>query len=189
MADKLLALLTRLSTGALIVTLLVLIIGINRFVLPAIYPPDTLDVQFSYSPERAYQLIDSYGKEGRQYYVLIELTLDAVYPLILALFFSSLTIYTFRRTFPLNSFWQKLPLLGPLTMVVDYLENTSIVAMLLNYPQRLDVLAQAANLFTIAKFVLSGFELVLMLIGLVGWLGKAIYGRVKKNTGMVDSEN
>lgn len=183
MANKLLDLLTKLATGKLVVVFLLLMIAMNAFVLPAIYPRfGTLDVQLSYSPEKAYQLIDSYGEEGRQYYLLIELTLDAVYPLLLALFFGSLTIYLFRRVFPLDSFWQKLPLLALIVMVVDYLENTSVVVMLLNYPRRLDLLAQAANLFTVTKFALIALELILLLIGLVGWLGKAVYTRIRRNS-------
>lgn len=181
MANKLLDLLTKLATGKLVVVFLLLVIAVEAFILPAIYPRfETLDIQPSYSPEKAYQLIDSYGEAGRQYYLLIELTLDAVFPLLLALFFGSLMIYLFRRVFPLDSFWQKLPLLAPIVMVVDYLENTSVVVMLLNYPRRLDLLAQAANLFTVAKFVLYGLELILIAIGLVCWLGKTVYTRVKR---------
>ena len=156
MANKLLDLLTKLATGKLIIVFILLVYVVNAFVLKAIYPSfDTLDMQSSYSPERAYQLIDSYGKEGRQYYVLIELTLDLIYPILNALMFSTLTIYLFRRVFMLDSFWQKLPLLGPIVMIVDYLENAGIVTMLLSYPRRLDVVAQAANMFTVAKFSLS----------------------------------
>ncbi len=188
MADKLLALLTKLATGRLIILFLFLMILINVVVLPAIYPPDTLDVQSSYSPEKAYQLITSYGEAGRQYYVLIELTLDLIYPILVALTFSSLTIYLFRRIFPLDSFWQKLPLVGPLGMVVDYLENASIVTMLLSYPRRLDVVAQAANVFTVTKFLFTYLEAVLILIGLLGWLGKIVYARVRRSTGEMSHE-
>jgi hypothetical protein len=145
------------------------VIAVNVFVLPAIYPSfETLDMQSSYSPERAYQLIGSYGEEGRQYYAIIELTLDVIYPILSALFFSAFTIYFFRRVFPLDSFWQKLPLLGPIVMVTDYLENISIVTMLLSYPHRLDGIAQAANMFTVAK----SSELELILIWLTCRLGR-----------------
>lgn len=189
MADKLLALLTKLSTGRLIILFILLMMAGDWFLLPAVYPSfETLDLQSSYSPEQAYQFIESYGEEGRQYYAIIELTLDLVYPILSALFFSTLTIYFFRRVFPLSSFWQKLPLLGPIVMVVDYLENAAIVTMLLNYPSRLDLVAQAANLFTVAKFALSGLELILILVGFIGWLGKTVYTLVKKDTAEISHE-
>lgn len=181
MADRLLALLTKLASGWLVILFLLLVIAVNIFVLPAIYPRfDTLDLQSSYSPEKAYQFIDSYGEEGRQYYAIIELTLDVIYPLLSALMFSSLTIYLFRRVFPLHSFWQKLPLLGLVVMLVDYLENTGILVMLLNFPRRLDPVAQIANIFTVTKYALSNAELVLMLLGIIGWLGKMAYTGIKK---------
>jgi len=183
MADKLIGLLTKFATGKLVILFLFAVIAINVFALPVIYPRfETLDLQPSYSPAKAYNLITSYGEEGRQYYALIELTLDLVYPILSALLFSSLTIYTFRRLFPLNSFWQKLPLLGLIVMAVDYLENTGIVVMLLNYPRRLEVVAQAANIFTVTKFALSQIELILMAVGLLGWLGKTAYTGLRRST-------
>ncbi len=182
MADKLVALLTKLATSKLILLFLFLVIAVNAFVLPLIYPRfETLDLQSSYSPEKAYQLIASYGEEGRGYYALIELTLDLMYPLLSALFFSSLTIYLLRRVFPPDSLWQKLPLLGLLVMSVDYLENTGIVVMLLSYPRRLDLVAQAANMFTIVKFGLSQLELIVIVLCLAGWLGKTAYTRLRKS--------
>ncbi|HSK87517.1 MAG TPA: hypothetical protein VK880_04130 [Anaerolineales bacterium] len=189
MADKLIKLLTKLATGKLVIVFILLVIAINAFVVPAVYPRfETLDMKASYSAEEAYQLIASYGEEGRQYYAIIELTLDVIYPLLSALMFSSLTIYFFRRVFPLNSFWQKLPLLGLIVMAVDYLENTAIVVMLLNYPRRLEVVAQAANMFTVAKFALSQLELIVILVGLVGWLGKTVYTWVRRSTGEISHE-
>ena len=194
MANKLLDLLTKLATGKLVVVFILLVYVVNAFVLKAIYPSyiypgfETLDFQSSYSPERAYQLIDSYGEEGRQYYALIELTLDLIYPILNALMFSTLTIYLFRRIFPPDSFWQKLPLLGPIVMIVDYLENAGIVTMLLSYPRRLDVVAQAANVFTVAKFSLSYLEMILIVIGLLGWLGKTAYIRFRSSNGEISHE-
>lgn len=189
MANKLLELLTKLATGKLIVVFILLVIAVNVFLLPAIYPSfETLDLQSSYSPERAYQLIDSYGEEGRQYYALIELTLDLIYPILNALMFSTLTIYLFRRVFPPDSFWQKLPLLGPIVMIVDYLENVGIVTMLLSYPRRLGVVAWTANVFTATKFFLSYLELILIVIGLLGWLGKTVYFRFRSSNGGISHE-
>ncbi len=190
MANKVLELLTKLATWWLVLIFILLVYIVNAYVLKAIYPSyiypnfETLDMQPSYSPERAYQLIDSYGAEGRQYYARIELTLDLIYPILNALMFSTLIIFLFRRVFPMESFWQKLPLLGPIVMIVDFLENASIVTMLLSYPRRLDFVARAANLFTVTKFDLSYFEALLILVGLLGWLGKTVYGWIQKATAL-----
>jgi hypothetical protein len=51
MADQLIALLTKLATGKLVILFLFLVIAVNAFVVPAIYPKfETLDLQSSYSP-------------------------------------------------------------------------------------------------------------------------------------------
>jgi hypothetical protein len=189
MANKLLTLLTKFATGKLVILFILLVIAVNAFLLPALYPSfETLDMQSSYSPDKAYQFIDSYGEAGRQSYALIELTLDLVYPILSALMFSSFTIFFFRRLFPLTSFWQKLPLLGPIVMGIDYLENISIVTMLFSYPRQLDLVARAANVFTVTKFILSDVELILMMIGLLGWLGKSVYALSRKNAAEVPHE-
>lgn len=188
MANKLLAFLTKLATGRWVIVFLLLVVAFN-FALRWIYPSfPTLDIQSSYSPEKAYQLLDSYGEAGRQEYLVTELTVDLVYPILLALLFGPLMLYLFRRVFPADSVWQRLPLLAPLAMLVDYLENTSIVIMLLNYPRRLDLLARAANLFTVGKFGLGYLELILILLGLLGWLGKTLYAILKKRTGEMSHE-
>ncbi len=164
----LLNVLTKWATGKSILFLFVLLIVINIWVLPAIYPPfETFDLRSSYTADEAYNLIASYGEQGRQYYAVIELTLDLVYPIINALFFSLFTIYTFRRIFPISRL-ELLPVLGIVVMGADYLENICVVTMLLSYPQRMDPVAQAANLFTVTKFILSYAELILMAIGLIG---------------------
>ncbi len=178
----LLNLLTKWATGKNILLLFVLLIVINVWVLPAIYPQfDTLDFQSSYTPDGAYNLISSYGQAGRQYYAVVELTLDVVYPIISALFFSLFTVYTFRRIFPLHSWLQWLPLLGFIVMGADYMENACIVTMLLSFPQRLDAVAQAGNLFTVTKFTLSYVELVLMTIGLIGIIVKQALALRRRN--------
>ncbi len=177
MLDNLTNILGKLATRKNIIIFLILMIVANVVVIPLIYPQfETLDLQSSYTPDGAFNLISSYGAQGRLYYAVIELTLDLVYPLISALLFSLVTAYTFRRIFPLQSKLQYLALVPLVVMLVDYLENISIVTMLFSFPQKIDPIAQAANLFTITKFALSYVELALVLIGLIGLLAKKVLG-------------
>ncbi len=177
MLDNLTNILGKLATGKNIIILLILMIVANAVVIPLIYPQfETLDLQSSYSPDGAYNLISSYGEQGRLHYAVIELTLDLFYPLISALLFSLFTAYTFRRIFSPQSKLQYLALIPLAVMLVDYFENISVVTMLFIFPQRIDPVAQAANLFTVTKFALSYVELALVLIGLIGLLAKKVLG-------------
>ena len=85
--------LRRLARGRNILVLLVLFLFINLVVIPAVYPTfQTLDTLTSYTPSEAYTYLSSYGDQGRQHYLLVELTLDVVYPFISALLFSLLIL-------------------------------------------------------------------------------------------------
>ena len=87
-----------------------------------------LDLQFSYSPEIAYALISAYNEQERGLYILIELTLDIVYPIIysLCLSFALFLLYNNMRL-------AKLPLF---LILLELFENAGIVILLANYPHQ-----------------------------------------------------
>lgn len=173
--------LSNFSTGRNVIILLALFLFANFVLIPAIYPKfETLDTMSAYSPEEAYNLFSNYGESGRNYYIIIELTLDIIYPLITALLFSLSTLYTFQRAFPGKSGIHNLAVIPFGVMLADYLENFCIVLMLLNYPRELTNLARLSNIFTNIKFVLSPVELLLVIIGLIGWLIQFIRTKRKK---------
>ena len=73
----------KLATGKIILILLALFLLVNFVAVPLVYPKfQTLDMSNGYSPAQAYQLIASYGPQGRQNYAIIEVTLDLVYPFV-----------------------------------------------------------------------------------------------------------
>ncbi|MFZ5910668.1 MAG: hypothetical protein ACOYYU_11705 [Chloroflexota bacterium] len=169
----------RWANGRNVIILLVVFLLFNFLVIPALYPKfETLDIRYSYTPSEAYSLIASYGDAGRQTYALTEVTLDLVYPLTTALLFIFAIIYTFQKAFPNHSAWQNLALIPLGILAADYLENACVVTMLLLYPQELPILVQISNVFTIIKFALTPFEL-LVFVGLIGWLVQAIRARNK----------
>jgi hypothetical protein len=164
----------KLADGRVILLLLFLFLLTNFVIAPAIYPKfQTLDTLSSYTPQKAYDLISSYGEQGRQSYAIIELTLDLAYPLITALMFSLMILYTFKRAFP-GVEWVRYVSFAPyVIMVSDYLENAFVVTMLLSYPRDLVGMARMANIFTVTKFILSPLQL-LFIVGLIGWLIRII---------------
>jgi hypothetical protein len=169
--------LARWATGRNIILLLVLFLLINLVIVPAFYPKfQTLDTLSSYTPKEAYQYISSYGDQGRRAYVVIEMTLDLVYPFVSALLFSLAILYTFKRGFPTHVWSHKLALIPFGVMLADYLENACVVTMLISYPHQLISVAAASNIFTVAKFVLSPFELI-FIVGLLGWLVQSLRRR------------
>jgi hypothetical protein len=147
--------------------LLGLVILINIFLAltmggnPNLQP---LDLQFSYSPERAYELLSAYSETERFYYMIAELTLDVVYPLVYGTLLSFI-LYMLHNNFRIA----KLPYD---VVVIDYLENIGIVIMLINYPTRINWLASITGVFTTLKWLFLAAIFVLVLWGLLKKLKK-----------------
>ncbi len=182
MFKKLIDLHLKLANGKIIIPLLFLFLLANLVVIPAIYPKfQTLDTLSSYTPKKAYELLSSYGQQGRQHYAIIEGTLDLVYPFITALLFSLIILYTFKRAFPGNDRALFLSLGPYAVLLADYLENTAVVSMLLSYPRQIPLVAKISNVLTITKFALTPLQL-LFIVGLIGWLFQAIRSRQANET-------
>ncbi len=141
--------------------------------LPKMQPPlekPTLDTQFGYSVQTVYETARQLGEQGRMAYALTEVSVDLVYPVLYSLFLSLLMLAIFRRLLAPTSAWLRLALLPVVVPLFDYAENFSIVFILLNYPTQFPSLAQAANVFTLAKWTVGVGCVVIILLGGIGAL-------------------
>ncbi|OQX63870.1 MAG: hypothetical protein B5M51_04560 [Anaerolinea sp. 4484_236] len=157
----------------------------------------SLDMQFWYTPQRAYQIISAHSPETLRAMAITRLTIDIIYPLVYGLMISFLLIVSFRRAFPPSmddsarsmllqrsslmkgetaSSREHAPRGGISDFIVfipwggvffDYLENISLATMYLSYPTKLIPLAWMASIFTAIKWALIGIGFALVLIGAV----------------------
>lgn len=125
-----------------------------------------LDMSFNYSPEWVYTTLSNYGEAGRRSYLVMSLGFDYIFPVIYGLFFSLSLIGLLKQVVPARTSWQKLGLVALLGALADLLENLAILGLLLAYPQKLEVVATIANIFTLAKDFLLG-AVGLALLGLL----------------------
>jgi len=132
------------------------------------------DTQFWRSADSLYGQLSDYGAHGRQLYLTRVSPIDLFIPLAQVLFLSIAITLVFRNAFHLDSGWQLLNTLPFAAMVGDYLENASIVSIILAYPNRLDTLALAAAFFTAIKFIASLASIGLIILGSIVWLVKQI---------------
>jgi hypothetical protein len=123
-----------------------------------------LDPRFSYSPAEAYAALGAYGPAGRDFYLRVALTAGVAYPIIYSLFFSLTITYFLRRQGTARPALLRLALVPFAAMIVDYLENVCLIALLLSYPARLETLAQVSSLLTSAKWILEAVSLALLLL-------------------------
>lgn len=124
---------------------------------------EALDLQFAYSAQKAYQLIENYGDAGRKSYIIGELTVDLIYPIIYSLLLSFI-IYAILRN-------PKLALFPFLILITDYFENFGIVTMLYCYPQKLIYLAWITSFFSTLKWTLVIFSISIIIYGSIKRLG------------------
>lgn len=178
------------STARNILLLLLLFIVFNAIVLPPIithfenlsHGAGLVDVLESYTPAELYAHLGRFEPSGRQLYILHELTLDVIYPLLSALLFSLLIASLLKRAGSGSSPIQWLALIPLVELAADMLENICLVTLLAVYPARLDWLAGAANRFTAAKWVLSYAELLALAGSLIGFAAVRVRRLVLANT-------
>jgi hypothetical protein len=136
-----------------------------------------IDTLIVYTPDKAYDMITAYGQQGRQYYATIALTVDIVFPLLLALTFGLILAAVFHRAFSREDVLQRAIVVPVAAMAADLLENAGIVTMLLSYPRRLRAVALLASAFSTVKWTAVAAESVLVVVGLVAWLIQRVRGK------------
>ncbi|MBL4870167.1 MAG: hypothetical protein JKX72_04360 [Robiginitomaculum sp.] len=124
-----------------------------------------LDLLFSYSPERAYALLSSYG-ELREHYAFMSLTADTAYPIIYTVLFMVLLMVLAKSLWPDRPNRHRLALVPLFAFVFDLIENHNIRTLLHGYPEKLDGVVKTASTFTSLKWISVGttFALIILLV-------------------------
>jgi hypothetical protein len=123
------------------------------------------DLPFSYSTEQIYKIFKSYGSQGREWNTLMQFTIYAVYPLANAILISLLILVVYGRLAVKESFIKVLFMIPAVALLADYIENMSLVLMLVNYPYKLEMVSRLANVCTQAKWILLLMSITLTIIG------------------------
>lgn len=131
---------------------------------------ESIDTKFYYTPDELYEIMEPYGKQGRRGYAISHITADLIFPIVYAFLFATATSFTFVRVFPRESRLQHLNLVPFAMALVDVLENLTLMALLLAFPNPLTPLAAAAGVITLLKWVAAAFTVALPVAGLILWL-------------------
>jgi len=137
---------------------------------------EALDFLIVYRPEKAFERVAAYGAEGRPYYATIALTVDTLFPLLMALTFGLTLARLYRRAFSREGVLHRALFVPLGTMVADLLENVGIVTMLLSHPRRPLAVALLTSSFSTVKWTAATAESLLIVIGLIAWLVNALRG-------------
>ncbi len=168
--------LNRISSGRLAAFLflaaLATFLTVNLFDFPLSVPymqriagDKYLDMQNYYNADDAYLLLQDFGEEGRKTQLLLLPTIDLFLPFILSLFGMVAITYLFRRMDGSNFINGKLAYIPMLAWLFDYMENFFIFLTVVNYPERLNSVAQIAGILTLTKTIFYQLTLVTLVVG------------------------
>lgn len=127
-----------------------------------------LDMEFrGYSAERAYEILDALGDEGRAFNMKYIIPLDFPFPLAYGMFyFITLTLIWKNVGIKTKRPWV-IGLVGLCAALFDWSENIAIINLLNSYPQRNYEIAKIANIFTQLKTLCMVLSILLIVVGLI----------------------
>ncbi len=164
------------STGRLVVGLLILFIVFNAAVMGwgaekmnALSGKEVqvLDLCFTgYSPADVNQYLTEYSPEARAFAANFNAIADTAYPIVYTLMLTMALAWVYKSRIQSNKGFGYLLLLPLLLMVLDYMENYHIIAMLRRFPVIPEQIVKAGSLLTVAKWGMLGVILIIVILGL-----------------------
>lgn len=124
------------------------------------------DTSLIYSSAELYEMAESYGQEGRAYYIYSRFTFDVVWPLAY-MFFLVVTISYLYRDYDIGRPWKMFNLLPLAAGIFDFLENSAASLVMYRYPLETPVVAALAPAFTFIKWVAIGLSFAVLAFGLL----------------------
>ncbi|MGP1907972.1 hypothetical protein ACTSEZ_07340 [Metabacillus sp. JX24] len=126
------------------------------------------DGSYLYSAQTLYEIAESYGEKGRDYYIKARFTFDVIWPLVYLFFLASVITFFLRGLKPqLLKSANLLPFGGA---VFDFLENISASAVMARFPAKTPVAAELTPVFSFIKWSLIYASFGFVFLSLVIWL-------------------
>lgn len=122
-----------------------------------------------YNHDYVRTLLDTLGSQGREVYLHTQIPVDLIYPGLFGISYCLVMAYFLNKLGKLDSYLFYFCLIPIFSGIFDYFENIGIIAMLNNYPDNSNLLAQVTNVFSVLKSsftTLYFIALILLLITL-----------------------
>ncbi|GJM32507.1 MAG: hypothetical protein DHS20C18_15080 [Saprospiraceae bacterium] len=123
-----------------------------------------IDKLLYYPPSKVYAMLSAYGERGRNLYLVVELTADMVFSIVIAAFLGFLLIWSSLKSRNFSIKMKYLLWLPVALLLANWLENGGIIWMLINFPEQYFFLALVTSFFTLSKWIL-----ILICGGIAGW--------------------
>jgi hypothetical protein len=116
-----------------------------------------LDLEFYYTAEEAYSRLSGFSEEIRESYRMGLMVTDMIYPIVYSLLFSFIIFRLWKN--------EKLALLPFMILLFDFIENISIITMLVFFPEKIIFWGTLAGISTSLKWLFSVLTLIFVFIG------------------------
>jgi hypothetical protein len=128
-------------------------------------PMFTLDVLPGYSPAYLAEVLSTYGDVGRSAYAMSLMTLDMLFPISYGIFFALLVRRVYLNLNVPVGLVNAMMVMPLLSMVLDWIENSTFVYLISVYPAQPLVVAQFVSLVTLVKVSLYASTTISLVIG------------------------
>ena len=112
-------------------------------------------------------LFNSLGEIGRETYLINQIPVDMIYPLLFGLTYSFLLAYFLKKLNKLYTPFSYLCLIPIIAGIADYLENFGIIAMLKSYPELTDNTVKITSSFSLIKSISTSLFCIILIITLL----------------------
>ncbi len=120
-----------------------------------------------YDIEYIQSLFNALGDEGRLAYLVIQIRVDMIYPLLFAVSNSLLMVYLLKQINKSTSSLFYLSLIPVVAGVADYLENFGICTLIKSYPDLSQTVAETTNIFSLIKSMSTSVFFVSLIVVLI----------------------
>jgi hypothetical protein len=128
-------------------------------------PMFTLDVLPGYSPAYLAEVLSTYGDVGRSAYATSLMTLDMLFPISYGIFFALLVRRVYLNLNVPVGLVNAMIAMPLLSMVLDWIENSTFVYLISVYPVQPLAVAQFVSLLTLVKVSLYALTVIALVIG------------------------
>ncbi|TVQ92478.1 MAG: hypothetical protein EA393_03475 [Bacteroidetes bacterium] len=168
------------KNNLVLLLLLAVFLSFNAIIMPyfaklyGLQDQVLLDLQFGFTPEFAYTVLAGYGEYGRQGIMVFTGIVDNIYPLV----YGSLLAFSIsrlkRKADARNSSCQFINLIPFTAVLFDFMENTGILIMIQNYPDKIIPVAWATSFAGMFKWILVVSSILILLFYLLKTFAKPL---------------
>ena len=142
------------------------------------------DTSIFYTASRLYEIAESYGIEGRRFYIHQRFTFDLLWPIGYGLFIFVSSVFFFKHLNLPKVFYRFL-WLPVLAVGFDYLENLMTALVMFRFPYKTYFFDMLAGVMTLFKWITLSMSFIMLFVWIALYLYNIITSKNHKEAGVI----